>query len=176
LNKKKKDKIEEMPMPKLPLGKLPRSHIVYGSVFVKSEWKNSDYSLLDQYKVRALSLFERYVDSNTAELEINLSFQERKNLTTLFDREKYWKKDGISCEQLLTVWDISIRSMVHLMGDSFSRFVRTPEFEHVTKHFSGKNREQRLSISLSVKNIKAVIMKDVEPMETETKHDKEKEK
>ncbi|ETO36393.1 hypothetical protein RFI_00671 [Reticulomyxa filosa] len=59
----------------LPHSKLPQSQIVYGQFHMKSEWKKSGDAQLDEYKIRAYYLFIRYINSSTAELEINISYR-----------------------------------------------------------------------------------------------------
>ena len=86
------------------------------------------------YFLKATKLFNKYLKVKS-ELEINISSQKRQYLTNYFENT-----NNINYSQLYNIFDGPINSMWYLMRDSFTRFLRSPEFSKNESIFVNKTK------------------------------------
>ena len=74
-------------------------------------------------------LYEKYIDSSTAAMEVNISSTTKYNLTNLFKMD-YSDNDeiGVEIKKILSGMETAVKEISYLMNDSTSRFRRQSVF------------------------------------------------
>eukprot|EP00486_Rosalina_sp_Unknown_P013628 CAMPEP_0201585094 /NCGR_PEP_ID=MMETSP0190_2-20130828/118059_1 /ASSEMBLY_ACC=CAM_ASM_000263 /TAXON_ID=37353 /ORGANISM="Rosalina sp." /LENGTH=167 /DNA_ID=CAMNT_0048030333 /DNA_START=360 /DNA_END=863 /DNA_ORIENTATION=- len=102
---------------------LPKSSII---------WNDEN----EELSIKINELVNKYIAPNS-NFELNISSRERKRILSLVEGI-----DNLNETVLYHIFDPSIKSLLHLLNDSLTRFTETASYKHVEKNISS----QRLSI------------------------------
>ena len=126
---------------------IPKSEIVYADDYKMEGIGDEEFSancsqneediLLYSLKVKAIKIYNKYIKPQ-AELEINISYHGRRQLTKLMGHDeiiKVWLKNNINPEiqfkELLDLYDEACNQIFALIIDSFNRFKHTNKYSQL---------------------------------------------
>ena len=115
---------------------VPLSYIIFNGqsmneLLDKLTGYEDDEKVVFKLKHICHALYKKYI-ANGSELEINIAYGTRKGLIGLVgDDMKLIDDENIDIFKLLTIYDVACGQIYNLMGDSYRRFKRTPQFANM---------------------------------------------
>eukprot|EP01084_Bolivina_argentea_P060670 110836_1 len=106
---------------------IPQSEIVYSNeldktnVFDNDKLNETNDDMILKLKIKAYKLYEKYIASES-DLEINISYRNRKLITELMDDYDEFLKRDITELDLIQIFDREILEMCRLLNHSKTRF------------------------------------------------------